>query len=385
MRRTLWSRLHPVKPTTVFLLIAAVYVSVFFSHAFFLGKTAYGDGIYYFSWVKSTVVDHDTDFRNEYAYFGAGQPVTPTGLTGNKYSIGPAILWYPWFLWTHLIVQKSGYELPYQLIIGLSGVLYMLTALVLLYRLLCDVFGKTISLAAIACMAFATNLLFYGSIDTVNSHAVSFFASVLFLTFLFQKKRRWFRIGFTLGLAALIRPQDVILGLLVIPYIKPKDYLRFIIGVLYTFSPQLAVWQLRYGTFLVSPYISTIEGFNPFTPHILGVLFSPGSGLFLWTPVVLLGVIGLGIRKAGLPLRLMGIIFLAQLYIISSWSVWWQGASYSGRMFIGTLPLIAFGLAGFFETVIRQKLRSAVLLYAITIPLSVLNILSIVYFLASGR
>ncbi len=358
----------------IFFLIALLYLAAFFAHTLILKKTVYGDGIYYYSWVQSLVVDHDIRFT-------APQPTTPLGLVGNKYAVGPAILWSPWFVWIHILARGTGYEMVYQLAVGFSSVLYAITGLILLFILLNKYFSKSASLAAIIATAGATNLLFYGAIDPVNSHAVSFFAAVLFLTVLFMKKRNWFFIGCTLGLIGLIRSQDLLYGLLVLPYIKPQNIFRFVLGLLLIFLPQLTVWQLLYGTFWISPYINNIEGFNFTQPHILSVLFSLQNGLVLWTPVVLLGFIGLFKKNNTIHLFFMAGIVFIQLYLVSSWSIWWQGASYSGRMFVSVLPVLAFGMANLLSIFDNPRFRTTILLYAITLPLSAINAMMIVYFL----
>jgi hypothetical protein len=365
----------------IFLFILIVYILGFSLHALYLKQTVYGDGIFYYSWVRSVIVDHDINFANDYAHFHAVQSTTPLTILGNKYSIGPAILWSPWFLWAHEVIRGSGFEFPYQFVVGLSSVFYAFIGLLLLYVLLMKYFGKLVSLASIIAIAGATNLLFYGSLDSVNSHAVSFFASVFFLALLFQKSKNWFLIGAALGLVALIRTQDIILGLLALPYVSKKHIHLFVIGLFLLFLPQLIAWQLLYGKFWISPYLGDAEGFNFLHPQILGVLFSAQNGLLLWTPMVLIGFVGLGMKRIRFPLKLMAMIVLLQLYLVASWSTWWQGASYSGRMFVSILPLVAFGIANVFSHFENRSFRYPIMFYAITLPLSIINVLLIVYFL----
>jgi hypothetical protein len=365
----------------IILSIFLIYILGFCAHALYLKQTVYGDGIYYYSWLRSAVVDRDTDFTNDYSRFGATQPKTQRAIPGNKYSVGPAILWVPWFLWTHTIVRGTGYEFPYQFVVGLSGVFYAFSGLVLLFLLLNKYFSRTVSLAVTIATAGATNLLFYGSLDTVNSHGVSFFVSVVFLTFLFQYQKRWFLIGCSLGLVTLVRTQDIIIGLLIIPFLQIKYIHHFVLGVLLGFLPQLIAWQLLYGKFWVSPYISGTEGFHFLQPHLAGVLFSLQNGLVLWTPVVLLGFTGLWIKRDRLPLKLMSVIFLIQLYLVACWSTWWQGASYSGRMFVSMLPLVAFGLANLFTALQIRRFRNITLYLSIALPLCIINLLLIIFFL----
>ncbi len=378
----------------VALFIVVCYVVGFFLHALVLQKTVYGDGIYYFSWVRSLVVDNDVHFQNEYQQFNVTQPATATGLVTNKHSIGPALLWMPFFFWAHAILKSTGYTLPYQLIAGTASIFYALIGLLLLHRLLRMYFGTVASLCAVIAVAFATNLLFYGSLDTVNSHAVSFFAATLFLSFLFQKQKNWFLIGCSLGILSLIRLQDSAYALLLISLFKKHSRLlpnrgavgvvRVILGFFLAFFPQLIAWQRLYGGFLMNPYINSYEGFAPLSPHILGVLFSPVNGLILWTPIVLIGFIGLLLKEnRALPRRGMLLVFLTELFIVSSWSVWWQGASYSGRMFVSTLPLVGFGVAQVFAALGRLRWGWRHFLYIFLIPLSVINVIRMAYFLLS--
>lgn len=338
-----------MKPKHIFLLIACLYIAGFFAHALYLQKTVYGDGVYYYSWLKNAVVDHTI--------------VTPP--PGNKYSIGPAILWAPGFLLVHSLLRGSGNELPYQLAVGGMSVLYALTGLLLLSRF--------VPMSVIAAIAGASNLLFYGSIDPVNSHALSFFAACVFLSLLYAKEKQWITIGSSLGLIAIIRPQDVLYGILCIPSFARGplaklqgdpllNFRKFAFGFLIVFLPQLLAWYATTGS-VISPYLTGSERFDFLRPHILSVLLSPLNGLFLWTPIVLLGVLGL-------KNKFMLLVIFLELYLVSSWSTWWQGASYSGRMFVSILPLIAFGVA-----------RRQLLYFSVILPLTLLNICLITYFL----
>lgn len=344
-----------LKSNKIFLFIAICYLGIFFSHAFFLNKTVYGDGIYYYSWLRNAVVDHTIE----------------VAAPGNKYSIGPAILWSPGFLFVHAIVRGTGYELPYQLAVGFMSVCYALIGLLLLYRF--------VQLPALVAIAGASNLLFYGSVDTVNSHALSFFAVCLYLSFLYAKQKNWFLIGACLSLITLIRPQDIILAILCFSFARTllakqgESLKKFVLGFFVVFSFQLFTWYATTGSF-TSPYLTGSEGFDFLHPHILEVLFSPQNGLFLWTPIVLLGLLGL--RN-----KLMIFVVLLQMYFVASWSSWNQGASFSGRMFVSVLPLIGIGLSNLFSKLYKIKLKGLILYLAVIFPLTLINMILIFSFL----
>ncbi len=335
-----------------------------------LKKTVYGDGIFYYSWVRSMVVDHDIDFQNDYQHFGVNQQ-------GNKHAVGPALLWIVPFWWMHQTVQATGYEFPYQLAVGLTSVLAVIFGLILLYQLLRRWFSQSASILTILAIAFTTNLLFYGSLDTVNSHGVSFFASALFLAFLIN--RQALLAGLALGFLGAIRPHDLILGIVAFGLLHKKEWTKFLVGAGIGFLPQLVAWQALYGNFWNIPYFSG-EGFNLLQPHLLEVLFSTNFGLFVYSPILILGLLGLFFWKNRLRL-FFSLAILLELLAISSWSTWWQGASYGGRMFVGSLPLFALGIATTFQLLLRAIRSINFVLAAVIIPLSLLNVILIFFFL----
>lgn len=330
-------------PRLVFAIIFSLYLLAFTFHATSLGKTVYGDGIYYYNWLQTML--------------GAVEP-----LANNKYSIGPALFWLPFHIGSVIALHFG------ELIVGYTSVFYATAGLVLLYRLLIQKFSQISSLATILLTAFATNLFFYGAVDPVNSHPLSFFTVALFLSFLWQKS--WFVAGIALGLVGIVRPQDMVVVLLA----RNVNWQQFLLGLALGFSPQMIAWHFMYGSPVALPYLAAGEGFS-FSPiNILGVLFAPSNGLFLWTPLTMLGLIGAWFYK-----KPFALVILLELFIVASWSTWWQGASYSGRMFVGMLPLLAFGTAW----VISKLKIPKTALYLLVCSLSTVNTILILYFLAS--
>ena len=360
---------------TLLVSIACVYLLGNISHAVFLQKTVYGDGIYYFSWLRSLVIEHNINFTGEYNRLGGNQPYLQDRMPANKYSIGPALLWTPGYISIHRFIRGDGYSFPYQLTVSVASVCAALFGLIILTRLTRDK-SSTIMIVLLL-LAFATNLFFYGSVDTVNSHAVTFFWASVFVVFLAVKPIPWMAAGLALGALSATRLQDMLSILLVLPYLKTMNKKAFFAGLSIAFAPQIIVWYLLYGS-LVNPYLLGGEGFNVFSPHILGVLFGKENGLFLWTPVVFLGLIGLFLKRKTYFLPLI-IIFL-QIYLVSTWSTWWQGASYSGRMFVGILPLIYLGLV---ETVapFSRIVKSEQTIFVLALSLCGINTLLIISFL----
>ena len=331
-------RLNHLSSVSLFLIISAVYLAGYFAHALYLHKTVYGDGMFYYAWLT---------------------------LTPSKYSIGPALFWAPVYLLTHN-----------QIAVGATSVFATLCSLLLLWNLLAKKFSNTVSIMTIAAIAGTSNLLFYGSLDVVNSHALSLFGTTVFLSLVYTKQKQWVAIGVALGFLGLIRPQDLVFGLLLIPLVKKYNVVKLATGFMIGFLPQLIAWQMTSGKFWLSPYFSH-EGFNFLTPHVTGVLFGLQNGLFLWTPITLLGAVGLIMKKQWIFLT---VLFL-EIYLVACWSTWWQGASYSGRMFVSSLPLLSFGIAHIFARLAQYKWTQAYYLLTVIIPLFLINSLLITSFL----
>lgn len=363
---------------TVFCFIAVIYLLSFSAKAIVNQKTVYGDGRYYYSWLHTILIDHDIDFRNEYREYGINEPDSASGLPRNVYSLGPSLFWIPAFAWVRNIFGSDGYGFGYQFVVGFANVLSVIAGLAILYKTLQQYFEKEVSVLTILGIAFATNLFFYGSLDTVNSHSISFFLSTVVLH-IFLNQKNPFVLGLFIGLLTLMRTQDALFLLLLLPSFSFIQLILGTLGFVTSLSPQLASWQLLYGTMTKSPYLDADHIFTWFQPHLVDVLISPLNGLFYWTPILALATLGFFVPRfpRSPPKYLfLGIIAL-QLYVIASWSFWWQGESYSGRMFISVLPLFAFGLASILSGLKRQHSIGMVTIF------SFVNISAIVLYLVT--
>ncbi|MFI5183856.1 MAG: hypothetical protein ACHQNV_05625, partial [Vicinamibacteria bacterium] len=112
------------------------------------------------------------------------------------------------------------------------------------------------------------------------------------------------------------------------------------------FAPQLLVYRVLTGGFHPSRMVS--EKLHYASPHFLEVLFDPGHGLFVWSPLLLVGAVGLlwalGRRRDGVA-ALLGIAFLLQAWINGSLSTWTQGGAFGSRRFVAATAVFAWGLA----------------------------------------
>jgi hypothetical protein len=356
------------------------------------------DGVGYYAYLRSFFFDHDLNFRNEYSYFASVLPQdsqslastfldmsTKTGYVPNTWPIGPAILWTPFFLTGHTFAKSlsslgqnvtlDGYSPPYQLAVALGSAIYAFAGLVLVYQICRQYFREHSSLVAILFIWFGTSLTAYMYFMPSMSHACAFLCVSLFF-YLWHRTRyarplkAWFALGVAAGLMALQRLQDsffvaviaIELLLLVVAWVRKREWKRilalgipvlvFMAGAVLTFLPQMLVWRIIYSKFLPNVQKETLGyTFDWAHPRTIQVLFSSHHGLVTWTPIVAFGLVGLYFlsRKDGiLAIALMG-AFLLQLYVVSSWQIWFQGASFGGRMFISCTIVFVLGLAALLE------------------------------------
>jgi hypothetical protein len=99
---------------------------------------------------------------------------------------------------------------------------------------------------------------------------------------------------------------------------------------------------------LLPPYYSPalLEGERHLATALAGTLISPSRGLFVFVPVLLFSIVGLGLKVHrrtidGLDLVLAAIL-LCHWIVISSYPIWWAGHSFGPRYFTDVLPYFFF-------------------------------------------
>jgi hypothetical protein len=300
----------------------------------------------------------------------------------NAHPIGVAVLQTPFFLVAHALthwtnLSADGFTLYYQHAAGLSGLAWTIVGLLILQRVLRRHFTVRVTDVTLVSILFGTNLYHYATFDSTYSHPYSFalFAALIDATERWHAaptKRSSLLIGIVSGLIVLTRHTNVIL-LTVVPLyglttrgIAPtlrflRDHWRLLALMVSTtiavVAPQLAIYYQATGRLIVSSYGSL--GFTFGSPHLVGVLFSVQKGLFFWSPLLLLAVVGLPMLRGAtraffLPAVL---VFVLDTYLIASWWDWQFGGSYGHRGFVDLFPILAFGLAAFFEWSARVPLR----------------------------
>ena len=379
------------------LVLAAVFVAGL-ALQLQLGARLQSDGFYYFAYLRSLAFDGDVNFMNDYRILGLGdkthlfQP-TRTGHAESAWTIGPAIVWSPFFAAGHvtatrlqargLAVATDGTSFPYRQAVCVAGLFYGLLGCWFTYRLVLLFFPGRIAGAAVFLTVAGSFMAWYFVKEPTMTHAPSMaavagFAWAWAATRDRRSIRAWAALGLLAGLMALIRWQSLLFALL--PGI---DALRSIVHAWRSndrselrqtltgsaafagcaagaFLPQMLAWQAMYGSLIArSPVGPQIRWFDP---HVTDILWSARNGLFSTAPILYLGALGLVAFAIARPaIGVPSLIAVGvMVYFNACIQDWWGSAGYGGRRFDGTIPFFALGLAAFVYHAARLVQRHAI-------------------------
>jgi hypothetical protein len=372
----------------------------------FLNPWVRGDGVGYYAYARAPLIEHSLDFTRDYQHANESfraprlderdQPKaafrTSTGHLENHFSVGPAILWTPFLLATHLgvllacalgsSVAADGFSAPYRITMALATALYGFFGLVLAFRLARQYVEERWALLATIAIWWASSLPVYMYFNPSWSHAQSSFAVALFLWYWHETRSsrslsQWLVLALITGLMlnvyyanamllavlaveavrqylAAVRPDAARAGAGEIPRITQLLARHILFGavVLVCLLPTLITRYLIYGSSLESGYIP-LKQWNWLSPYFFSVLFSSNHGLLSWTPILLLAIAGLFFfcrrqPSIGIPL-LAG--FFAFYIFISCYPDWDGISSYGNRFFISLTSFFILGLAVFFDRI----------------------------------
>jgi hypothetical protein len=168
--------------------------------------------------------------------------------------------------------------------------------------------------------------------------------------------------GACLGLAILFRPDTLIalpafsLALLVkrSEENRPRHWLRETILFLTPLALALAAnaWynDLRFGSLFGSGYAEASWN-NPLLYGLYGLLFSPGKGVFLYNPVILLSPVGLPLlgRRHRAEALLIAFLTLTYLLFYAPYNFWSGGWNWGPRFLLPLLPFLTLATAPLLE------------------------------------
>ncbi len=359
------------------------------------------DAVEYFSHVRSLYFDHDLDFANEFEHFGIltrGDKRQPT-VTGHRrtiFSVGPALLWMPFYAAGDLVARaedqvEDGYSPAHIRSVTLGSLAYGVAGLLLVASVLGTLVSASVARGTVLALGYGTFLYWYMVHEAAMSHALSFFMSAAVLRLWWASRSRLslpraLALGACIGIAATVRWQNGVL--LLLPAATLFRTLRhelaaslragaatlaaFVAGA----SPQMLAWKAVFGAYLLADPPHGRDFLRLDHPYLLETFFSSRHGLLFWTPLLWAGFLGyvpLARRDRFLALA-TGLPLFVMSYVNVCSGDWWAGGSFSNRRFDSVLPLLALGMALAFEWLARQVTRRPLLpLYIVAFTLTAWN------------
>jgi hypothetical protein len=160
--------------------------------------------------------------------------------------------------------------------------------------------------------------------------------------------------GFPLALAVIVRPIDAVLVAplaLCLVVRHPRAVLPAGLLALVPFGFQLWYNVTYFGnafrTQVPLPFASGALWTTPLLEGLGGLLFSPGRGLIVYSPVFLFSAVGLAAAwRAGgdALLRAVGVGVVLSLLLYAKWFAWWGGGTYGPRYLADLCPGLSLAL-----------------------------------------
>jgi len=358
----------------------------------FYGRLLSGyDAQFYYGAARSLVIDHDLDVTNDlevtayqtaFDWNGDGQidhvPRIQSGRIVNKYFVGLSALEVPWLaLGTAVRLALSpddsrplGYGRIEIWFVAVGLLTYFAVGMQLLYRLLRQTAPVPWALLGVAATWLGTSLFYYSTVFPFMAHPTAF-AIVVGLVYLTNDisnraavNQRLVLIGILASALFLVRPQQIVLALLIAPKLVREfrsPYRRWLPGAVagaMTFvaaaAIQLAIntantGVVTFNTYAV-PQVSNWQ-FEWRLPNLGAVLFAPYYGLIFSSPIVLVAAAGYALTwRRGVPwaAKVFLLHSLVQLYIDAAfWPAGPHLLYFGMRIWTEGAGMVAAGIAQF--------------------------------------
>lgn len=389
----------------------------------FLKAYVAGDGVGFYAYIRSPLIDHNFSFSSDWenpkkdlqALFLVDHfvenPITKTGHLPNYYPVGPAMLWSPFLIVSHLAVLISarlgahiaadGHSWPYMVAMASATALYGFAGLCLSFAVARRFVAERWAFWATVGVWIATPLPVFMYFIPSWPHTHSVFVNALFLWYWFRTRgtrtpRQWLLLGLLSGLMIEVHYPNVVFLLapgyeVVAAYIDAwrkrsqnthvllesvKRHSLWVAGLLVALLPTFVTRQIVFG----SPFsVGAYSLWNWKSPAFGPVLFSTEHGVLVFAPILVLALAGLVYLCTLQPaLGAICISITAAFYCVIAFYPWWNGVFGPGnRYFLSLTPLFILGLAcafGLGERLWKTERAAALRLVPLTLVFVIWNL-----------
>jgi hypothetical protein len=404
----------------------------------FLHGEVDGDGIGYYAYLRSPLIDHNLSFSGDWKDAHAVErlvpamdwknpqdvdrnalshvwenPVRRPGHLPNYFTVGPAILWSPFVVSTHVVVlalnhlgvhvTPDGKSRPYMIALGLATALYGFAGLCFSFSIARRFVSERWAFWGTVGVWLATSLPVYMYLHTSWSHAPSAFATSLFLWYWLRTREartgaQWLILGLLAGLMIEVYYLNVVFALAPIweagdaynrlwrDRVDRQSRTRKIVGLqllgalgaLLALLPTFITNQIVFvSPFSPGPY--SLRLWNWTSPAFGKVLFSSSHGLLVFTPIVLLAFLGLlYLCRLNRTVGLVSLLVVLAFYsLVSFYPGWSTVFGFGNRYFVSLTPLFVLGLAcalAFAERFWRDSRRASLRLVPLILIFVIWNL-----------
>lgn len=350
-----------------------------------------GDALGYYIYMPSFFIQHDLPTLDKtlnarFRHCAPERKAVPHSV--NKYFMGTAVLQSPFFLLAHALAgplgyERDGYSMIYIYLVESSCSVYVILAFFIIMAILRRRFADSVSAMVILIIGLGTNLYHLCVYHAPFSHPYLFFWYALLILFTIRfyeslQRRYILLIGFVCGMITLTRLTEFYAVL--IPLLwgiarwsdvaeRMKLLWRYMLPVaaagcivILCLVPQGLYWKVSSGHFFYYSY--TGEKFDFLHPHILDGLFSGENGWLMYSPIMILALIGIGFsaRRRDDSFVPLVVFLIVHIYVIYSWWCWFYMGSYGSRPMTEAYPLLSIPLAYMVEWLWQSSLKRALLL-----------------------
>lgn len=350
-----------LKPRIFFLLLLAFYLAIAGGHFYSSdGLTMYYNFSHFLATGSFAVTIDD---GNRGVLSAAHYPAVGTRLW---YGLGHQLLGFPLYLLAFCFDNEAWRWL----VISLQGAFTMTAAAWCFYRILL-LLGETAPRALLltACLALATPLLCYAKHDfaEVSLVLVALLSLFCFLTFERDRRRRWlFLAAFWATYGIWIKYSFLVGGGIFLGYYllraRRQWYLLFAgagLSLLLMFATNYA----RFGDIFEAGY-SAYTGPRFPTPLLLGLyglILSPGKGLLLYAPLLLLLGFGSGLHRRRRDLFwFVALLAVSSFCFLGKYFSWHGDHAWGPRYVVFLIPFLMLNLVG-----LNPRLTRPLLLFAL--------------------